>query len=67
MKAIQNYSINVVVLENFNDIVPSQTRSKVIEALMIEYMVKLGEEGANLRSPTMVGKTIHDATQEDSD
>ena len=67
MKAIQNYSINVVVLENFNDIVPSQTRSKVIEALMIEYMVKLGEEGGDLRSPTMVDKTIHDATQEDSD
>lgn len=64
MKAVQNYSINVVVLENFNDIVPIKTRSKVIEALMIEHMIKLGEEGANLHSPTMVGKTTKpDATQ----
>jgi len=39
MKSIQNYSINVVVLENFNDIVPINTRSAVIEALMIEHMI----------------------------
>jgi len=44
VKAIQNYSINVVVLENFNDIVPAQTRSKVIEALMIQFMIDEGNE-----------------------
>lgn len=45
MKAIQSYSINVVVLENFNEIVPSQQRSKVIEALLIEFMIqKEGED-----------------------
>lgn len=48
MKAIQNYSINVVVLENFNDIVPSQQRSKVIEALMIQFMID--KEGGNFPS-----------------
>jgi hypothetical protein len=48
MKAIQNYSINVVVLENFNDIVPSQQRSKVIEALMIQFMID--KEGENFPS-----------------
>jgi hypothetical protein len=51
VKAIQNYSINVVVLENFNEIVPSQTRSKVIEALMIQYMIDEGNESPH----TMVG------------
>jgi len=51
VKAIQNYSINVVVLENFNDIVPAQTRSKVIEALMIQFMIDEGDESPH----TMVG------------
>jgi hypothetical protein len=46
LKAIQNYSINVVVLENFNDIVPAQTRSKVIEALMIQYLIQDTDDGA---------------------
>lgn len=44
MKAIQNYSINVVILENFNDIVPAQQRSKVVEALMIKFMVEEGKD-----------------------
>jgi hypothetical protein len=51
VKAIQNYSINVVVLENFNDIVPAQTRSKVIEALMIQFMIDEGNESPH----TIVG------------
>ena len=54
MKAIQNYSINVVILENFNDIVPAKTRSKVIEALMIQYMLE--EENPPPQD--------HDATQD---
>ncbi len=40
MKAIQNYSINVEVLKEFNDEVEDQTRSRLIEALMIEFLVK---------------------------
>jgi hypothetical protein len=40
MKAIQNYSINVEVLKEFNDEVDGQTRSRLIEALMIQFLVK---------------------------
>jgi len=40
MKAIQNYSINVEVLKEFNDEVDDQTRSRLIEALMIQFLVK---------------------------
>jgi len=40
MKAIQNYSINVEVLKEFNDEVDDQTRSRMIEALMIQFLVK---------------------------
>lgn len=36
----------MVVLENFNDIVPAQTRSKVIEALMIRYLIEDTDDGA---------------------
>lgn len=61
MKAIQNYSINVVVLENFNDIVPSQQRSKVIEALMIQYIID--QEGSIPLGH--VRDDPHDAIQED--
>ena len=40
MKAIQNYSINVEVLKAFNEEVDGQTRSRLIEALMIQFLVK---------------------------
>lgn len=40
MKSIQNYSINVRVLEEFNDEVESGHRSEIIEALIIEFLVK---------------------------
>ena len=40
MKSVVNYSINVKVLEEFNDEVKDQTRSRLIEALMIEFLVK---------------------------
>jgi hypothetical protein len=40
MKSVVNYSINVEVLKAFNDEVADQTRSRLIEALMIEFLVK---------------------------
>ena len=39
-----NYSINVEVLKAFNDEVEDQTRSRLIEALMIEFLVKYSRE-----------------------
>ncbi len=44
MKSIVNYSINVEVLKAFNDEVEDQTRSRLIEALMIEFLVKYSRE-----------------------
>ncbi len=40
MKSVVNYSINVEVLKAFNDEVDGQTRSRLIEALMIQFLVK---------------------------
>ena len=40
MKSIQNYSINVKVLEEFNDEVEAGGRSEVVEALIIEFLIK---------------------------
>ena len=40
MKSVVNYSINVEVLKAFNEEVLDQTRSRLIEALMIEFLVK---------------------------
>jgi hypothetical protein len=40
VKSVVNYSINVEVLKAFNDEVADQTRSRLIEALMIEFLVK---------------------------
>jgi hypothetical protein len=40
MKSVVNYSINVEVLKAFNGEVADQTRSRLIEALMIEFLVK---------------------------
>ena len=39
MKSIANYSINVKVLEAFNLEVKDQTRSRLVEALMIDFLV----------------------------
>lgn len=44
MKSVVNYSINVEVLEAFNEEVEDQTRSRLIEALMIEFLVKYSRE-----------------------
>jgi hypothetical protein len=40
LKSVVNYSINVEVLKAFNEEVEDQTRSRLIEALMIEFLVK---------------------------
>ena len=45
MKSTQNYSINVKVLEAFNEEVDSGHRSEIIEALIIEFLVKYTREG----------------------
>lgn len=44
MKSVVNYSINVEVLKAFNEEVEDQTRSRLIEALMIEFLVKYSRE-----------------------
>lgn len=44
MKSIQNYSINVKVLEEFNREVPSGQRSEIVEALLIHFLVKYSRE-----------------------
>ena len=51
MKAIQNYSINVKVLEEFNREVTKQGRSAVVEAMMIRFMVDF-----SIEIPTLFGK-----------
>ena len=38
MKSIQNYSINVKVLEEFNREVKDQTRSRLVEALIVNWL-----------------------------
>lgn len=45
MKSTQNYSINVKVLEAFNEEVDSGHRSEIIEALIVEFLVKHTREG----------------------
>lgn len=39
MKSIQNYSINVRVLEEFNYEVERGKRSEIVEALLIEFLI----------------------------
>lgn len=46
MKSTQNYSLNVVVLQAFNEFVPEGQRSRIIEALMIEYLI---DNNSNLK------------------
>ena len=45
MKSTQNYSINVKVLEAFNEEVDSGHRSEIVEALIVEFLVKYTREG----------------------
>lgn len=44
MKSTQNYSINVKVLEAFNEEVDSGHRSEIVEALIVEFLVKYTRE-----------------------
>lgn len=45
MKSIANYSINVKVLEAFNEEVKDQTRSRLVEALIVDWLVHYTGEG----------------------
>lgn len=59
MKSVVNYSINVEVLKAFNEEVEDQTRSRLIEALMIEFLVKYSrKKEASTPSPDMVGDSL---------
>lgn len=53
MKVTNNYTINVKVLEEFNVEVKPQTRSRLIEALMIEFLIKYTGEKIPSDSPKL--------------
>uniref|UniRef100_A0AAT9JA85 ORF20 n=1 Tax=Nitrosopumilaceae spindle-shaped virus TaxID=3065433 RepID=A0AAT9JA85_9VIRU len=40
MKVVKNYSLNVEVVKAFDEEVSDQTRSRLIEALMIKFLVE---------------------------
>jgi len=44
MKSNITYSINVEVLQAFNEEVEDQTRSRLIEALMVDFLVHYTKE-----------------------
>lgn len=44
MKCNKTYSLNVEVVKAFEEEVESQTRSRLLEALMIEFLVKYARE-----------------------
>jgi hypothetical protein len=45
MKCNKTYSLNVEVVKAFHEEVADQTRSRLIEALMIEFLIKYTREG----------------------
>ena len=59
MRANKTYSINVEVLKEFDASVPASQRSRVLDSLMIEYLVK---EGIDSRRTI---NTPSDLTKED--
>ena len=40
MKVVKNYSLNIEVVKAFDEEVSDQTRSRLIEALMIKFLVE---------------------------
>jgi hypothetical protein len=54
MKSTQNYSINVKVLEAFNEEVDTGHRSEIIEALIVEFLVRYTRE---LKLPNVVNNS----------
>jgi len=54
MKSTQNYSINVKVLEAFNEEVETGHRSEIIEALIVEFLVRYTRE---LKLPNVVNNS----------
>jgi len=53
MKVQKTYSLNIEVVKAFDEEVDDQTRSRLIEALMIEFLVKYSRE-KNTSSPKRV-------------
>lgn len=56
LKVNKTYSLNVEVVKAFDEEVEDQTRSRLLEALMIEFLVKYSRE--RQVSPDMVGSTL---------
>ena len=50
MKVVKNYSLNIEVVKAFDEEVSDQTRSRLIEALMIKFLVEYtrGNESPNI-------------------
>lgn len=45
MKVVKNYSLNIEVVKAFDEEVSDQTRSRLIEALMIQFLVEYTRGG----------------------
>lgn len=56
MKVQKTYSLNIEVVKAFDEEVDDQTRSRLIEALIIEFLVKYSRE-KKTSSPKMVGNS----------
>lgn len=53
LKSTQNYSINVKVLEAFNEEVDSGHRSEIIEALIINFLIENTREKIPSDEPSL--------------
>ena len=58
MKVVKNYSLNVEVVKAFDEEVDDQTRSRLIEALMIKFLVEYtrGDESPSGESSLITEK-----------
>jgi hypothetical protein len=45
LKVVKNYSLNIEVVKAFDEEVSDQTRSRLIEALMIKFLVEYTRGG----------------------
>jgi metal-responsive CopG/Arc/MetJ family transcriptional regulator len=64
MKSIANYSINVEVLKEFNEEVKDQTRSRLIEALIINFLVEYTEGITDIKNGDKSPKVLPNPTKE---
>ena len=60
MRVHKTYSINSVVVKEFEEAVPITQRSRVLDALMIEFLVKEGMDGV-----ASIHTIDHDRARED--